>query len=956
MKRISFRALCMAVVCLLLTLHSKSQNYIQCNNNIVVELGPNCQVPITPSDVLTGLNVTNPSSNTLSEISIWAAVSGPDYEVNIINDNNPANGNILDGHGQFVYEVNCIADTCANFTPCWGYITATNDLPPTAVCNNNITVQIAPYEEVASITLEEISQSYANCSPGNSWITRNHYDPIDNSCGNDWSAPSNQVDFYCCEIGVPIEVKVSIEDNDQRDSCSVIIVPQQETLPAGYCPPTQTVNLDCDEFSPFYPSDLDALDLVTAGISGIPDNCETFVEELDLFIAYDDCFIDHVTRTFIIGDNQNGTILDTCYQHIVLDYPQDYHIGFPADGQISCDGEESPEIVSEDLFACTTFDISHQDTLVHIDNITYIARTWHVIDNCIYDGLSPPLEVSRDADCDGVFGEHAFYIHPKANGRVYYDIDLILYNDSPPANDNGCSNPEGYWQSVDYDDGYYTYVQMLEVSNNLKAEVTAPLMYCADVGGCRTDIPFSFNISNCIEDIESDSLIATSLRIYFDNSGTPALTDLLFTDLVPDQNGDVEVLLEDISTGNHFARIFMDDEAGRTSQTGVAFQVEDCEIDVPPICEDSLTLNINYSPLGNAAEVFVSQIVETPASNCSGLDYKIKRFEESDEALSNSLHFQCDDIGEHIIELNAWTYYGDTASCTTHLTIQDTFTFCDGFAFAPTLSIEPVSSGDYEIGDTIEFKIMMQDFYSVLTVQFAVEWDEEAFDFADISYVNDNLFVGLVPEYHIASPSSSPYIFDRVAITWFNPGFTDTVVIDPSTIFHFRLTLKDCMDSFINFAEDGTPQLEILTGDYFAYSPDLENLVFTPNCMSPLSNPDNNTVIASRANDEALQQMQSNAITPNNDGLNDFFIIEQLVQYPNLYTDNELLIYGRNGQLVYQASPYQNDWNGTNGFSGKPLPVGTYFYILNTNGNENENINENGNINRNIRGTISIIR
>jgi gliding motility-associated-like protein len=931
MKRISFRVFCMALAGLLLAFPSHSQNYIHCNHNVVVELGVNCQLPILPSDVLIGTNIIDIDAEHINSEGIWANVSDQNFEVTIVNDYNPENGNILDGDGQFIYEVRCIADSCANFQACWGYINTIDNLPPTAVCDNIVTVNIPAHEEVASLSLEDISLSYANCGAGNSWLTRNNYDPIDNSCGNEWSVPSGQVDFYCCEIGVPIEVKVSIEDNGYTDSCSVIIVPQQETLPEGYCPPTQTVNLDCDEFSPYYPSDLELLDSVTAGISGIPDNCETFVEELDLFIAYDGCFIDHVTRTFIIGDNQSGVILDTCYQHIVIDYPQDYYIEFPADGQSSCDEESNPGMLAEDLFACTTFDISYRDTLVYIDDVAYTARTWHVIDNCIYDGVSPPLEVSRDADCDGEFGEHAFYIHAKANGKVYYDTDLILYNDSPPANDNECANPEGYWQSVDYDDGYYTYVQMLEVTNNLKAEITAPLSYCADVGGCLTDIPFSFNISNCLEDIEGDSLILASLRIYFNNSGLPATTDLLFTGLLPDEDGNVEVLLEDISVGNHYARVILNDEAGRTSQTGVAFNVDDCEIDVPPICKDSIIVNMDYSHLGNITQVYTNQILEANASNCAGVTHRIKLSGENDEALSNNLMFECEDIGEHIVELNAWAYYGDTVSCTTLVTVKDTFGFCDGFSFAPTLYIESVSSGDFAIGDTVEFKIMMEDFYSVVSLQFSVEWDEDAFDFADISYVNDDLFEGLVSEHHISAPNSSPYIFDRVAITWFNPNFTDTVVIDPAAVFHFRLIINDCMDSFLSFIDSGFPGIEILTGNFSAYNPDLGNLVFTPNCMSPLGNPDKNPVVASRAHNETVQPIQSNAITPNNDGLNDFFVIELLKQEPSLFTNSELLIYDRNGQLVYQASPYQNDWDGTNGFSRQALPVGTYFYILNTN-------------------------
>ncbi len=70
-----------------------------------------------------------------------------------------------------------------------------------------------------------------------------------------------------------------------------------------------------------------------------------------------------------------------------------------------------------------------------------------------------------------------------------------------------------------------------------------------------------------------------------------------------------------------------------------------------------------------------------------------------------------------------------------------------------------------------------------------------------------------------------------------------------------------------------------------------------------------------------------NAITPNDDGLNDAFIIDFILAEPDKYPDNELIIVNRWGDEVYQAKPYQNNWNGTNKL-GLPLPDGTYYYLL----------------------------
>jgi len=63
-------------------------------------------------------------------------------------------------------------------------------------------------------------------------------------------------------------------------------------------------------------------------------------------------------------------------------------------------------------------------------------------------------------------------------------------------------------------------------------------------------------------------------------------------------------------------------------------------------------------------------------------------------------------------------------------------------------------------------------------------------------------------------------------------------------------------------------------------------------------------------------------ITPNGDGLNDNFYIENLEAYP----DNLLIIFNRWGKQIAQFKDYKNDWDGV--FEGSPLPTGVYFYVL----------------------------
>lgn len=68
--------------------------------------------------------------------------------------------------------------------------------------------------------------------------------------------------------------------------------------------------------------------------------------------------------------------------------------------------------------------------------------------------------------------------------------------------------------------------------------------------------------------------------------------------------------------------------------------------------------------------------------------------------------------------------------------------------------------------------------------------------------------------------------------------------------------------------------------------------------------------------------------SPNGDGTNDLWIIENIESYP----ENTVSIFNRWGTKIWGTSGYNNDdnvWNGT-GIDGKTVGSGTYFYIIKT--------------------------
>lgn len=65
-----------------------------------------------------------------------------------------------------------------------------------------------------------------------------------------------------------------------------------------------------------------------------------------------------------------------------------------------------------------------------------------------------------------------------------------------------------------------------------------------------------------------------------------------------------------------------------------------------------------------------------------------------------------------------------------------------------------------------------------------------------------------------------------------------------------------------------------------------------------------------------------NAFSPNGDGVNDNWVINNLDRYQNC----RVYIFNRDGQEIFKSIGYSRPWNGT--WNGKPLPVATYYYII----------------------------
>ena len=66
----------------------------------------------------------------------------------------------------------------------------------------------------------------------------------------------------------------------------------------------------------------------------------------------------------------------------------------------------------------------------------------------------------------------------------------------------------------------------------------------------------------------------------------------------------------------------------------------------------------------------------------------------------------------------------------------------------------------------------------------------------------------------------------------------------------------------------------------------------------------------------------TNALTPNGDGINDFWVLGGL----EFFTDAKVYVHNRWGQLVFSSKGYSEPWDGKS--NGRALPIGDYYFSI----------------------------
>ncbi len=147
---------------------------------------------------------------------------------------------------------------------------------------------------------------------------------------------------------------------------------------------------------------------------------------------------------------------------------------------------------------------------------------------------------------------------------------------------------------------------------------------------------------------------------------------------------------------------------------------------------------------------------------------------------------------------------------------------------------------------------------------------------------------------------------------------TVSITPDTSVILGFSIDLEATGGvEYVWSPEDGLsdPNLSITTAT------PLETTTYTV-VVTDMNGCVNTASVIVEVDENAYLLTIPNIITPDGNGQNDRWIVQNITLYPN-----EVQIFNRWGTLVYSARDYQNEWDGRH--NGNEVANGTYYYVIN---------------------------
>jgi len=550
-------------------------------------------------------------------------------------------------------------DECLNSSSCSINVTVEDQTPPVAVCKTVTAVSLSS-NGLAKVFPESFDNgSYDECGIDSMLVAR-----MNESCGYDTEF-RDYVEFSCCDIpNNLIQVILRVFDTSGNTNECMVEVEVQDKLPASItCPPDITVSCqfpfdqnDLSIFGTVVPindlavlqdPNLDPRESIVLndpdnipldqqpfdwGVDGFAyDNCEVTVEETEEF-DIDQCGTGNITRTFT-ADGPGGPST-SCEQHITI----------------------------ENYMPFTEDQIEWPDNVVIYTDATGV---------CEPEDLDPDITgrpIVDDGFCDLV--------------GINDPTDHVFTRFSP-STDSSCFKILRKWKVIDwcqFENGVYEiweHTQTIKIMNTTGPEFTTD---CEDIVECSFDDQCSATfielVQEAVDDCTPEDELVWSYSIDAFNTGSFEYTQSYNPYADPDNAPNEASGTYPI--GIHRIVWTVEDACGNASTCEQIFEIRNCKPPTP-VCHHGLAFELSSVDLSGDGEPdwaegeLNAEKFDAGSHHICGYDVSLSYSPDPADTLK---YFDCDSVGQRIVEIWMTDENGNQANCITYVIVQDNKEVC----------------------------------------------------------------------------------------------------------------------------------------------------------------------------------------------------------------------------------------------------------------------------------------
>ncbi len=555
-----------------------------------------------------------------------------------------------------------LEDDCGNTSKCSFVIVVKDEKPPIAICQEFTQVALG-LDGVAVANAESFDAgSYDFCSPVYFKVKR----MWDSDCV---PAAENQFDdqtkFCCSDVNDTVLVILRVYQDKVPDGpvpddlleglfndCMVQVFVEDKYKPL--CTPPGSVTVECAAFDPT---------LWSYGTAVGLDNCniDTILYSVNTNQFNNACKSGILTRTWTVRDEGGNT--SKCSQKVTVVPKTDFTVKFPDDVQLNdcaATGDYgSPVITGEN---CEIIAINFDDKIftLQTDACFKIFRTWTIINWCDYDPNWQPLEIdnpqnsSIGATAYGTDINHGYLRYTQVI-KVQDAVDPVIVCPASPVVFN---------DFTDNDPALFNF------GGKDLCEGLAPISVkghdkCA---GANLQIGYILKL-----DLDGDGQMETTWNS--NQPGTPTV-ETNFDATTGEVTGTLQGLV--LPYGNHLVKWLVEDGCGNLASCEYSFEIKDAK--KPTVtCLNGLASNIMQNGM---VSLWASDFVQYAVDNCTkpaNLAYAVRKTGTGTGfPTSQSILFDCSEIGTQTVEVWAKDAAGNADFCQTYCIVSDNVGACGG--------------------------------------------------------------------------------------------------------------------------------------------------------------------------------------------------------------------------------------------------------------------------------------